>query len=87
MLEQKLSQMILETSRSHMKDLQTFFEEISNVKNLLKSLFQKIEEMSAELRSNETQIAEVKTHSESVAGRTARLESTLTEMDREFQKY
>lgn len=85
-LEKKLGDLVLETSRSHLKDLQTFFDETTNMKNLLNSLFQKVENMSTEVETNQTQIAQIETNSETLATRASKLESSLSELDQEIQK-
>ena len=77
---------MLELNRSHLKDLKAFFDETMNMKSMLNSLLQKMENLSLEIGDNKTCLESVKENTEKVAGRTSKLESNLTELDCELQK-
>lgn len=69
-----------------MKDLQTFFEELAKVKEVLDQLMHKLEDVSALAAGNHERSVKSKAQAAELTEHTAKLESTLAEVDGELQK-
>jgi methyl-accepting chemotaxis protein len=81
-----MESVIIQLNQSHLKDLKTFFDETKNLKNILNTTLDRLQNISEKVNQNVQKISKHEEKNEELDDKCTRLRNAVNQVDQELQK-